>query len=230
MAIEKYFLNTDDDVVTLLNDLGWFNNVVKGNGYIEASGTVDSQDRTILRLCSPTATSVEATTAFYTLGIGYDGGRTISMGASASSNKAPKYCYKTKNGLLLTHDTSACYAQVLIGKTNNGKIAVVMSTMADKYSQCKFYTGAIGENYSGIGNDNGVIQIGNVPSESYSRIRWAGSPQITACPIPTLPSNGTSYIKGALMLVTTNIRDLGTVEIGGIKYATTGDLCLNDED
>lgn len=230
MAIEKYFLNTDDDVVTLLNDLGWFNNVVKGNGYIEASGTVDSHDRTILRLSSPTATSGN-TTEFYTLGQGYAGGRTISMGgSSASANKQPKYCYKTKNGLLLTHDTNSCYAQVLIGKTNNGKIAVVMSTIADRYSQCKFYTGAIGENFSGIGSDEGIIQIGNVPSDGSGRIRWTGSPQITASPIPTLPSNGTSYIKGALMLVTTNIRDLGIVEIDGIKYATTGDLCLNDED
>ena len=229
MAIEQYTLATVNDLKSLVESLGWFDNVEmnpSSNG--EVLCQLDSYPNVdIIRFAGATGSiQAEYCNAFNT------GERTIKMSYSSSSNLRLIYAFKTKNGLLLTHTASTCKAQVLLGKTNNGDIAVCMSKSADDSSGFKFWAAAVGETDQYIGTNSRQITIGNstTASSEYPRNVWAGSPQITTCQIPTCPSSGTSFIKGALMLVTTNINSLGVVEIDGVQYATTGDLCLNDED
>jgi hypothetical protein len=223
MAIEKFEFATVAELKEVIESLGWFDSVTvestRGKSLLcEVDGV------TVLKLAGPGAS--EDKNYFYT------GTRTIEQGIGVTGHQALVYAYKTKNGLLLTHTASICEAQVLLGKTNNGDIAVCMSTSATDSSGFKFWAAAVGETDQYIGTSSRQIAIGNSVSTSSDHPRnvWAGSPQITACQIPTCPSSGTSYIKGARMLVTTTMNSLGTVEINGIRYATTGDLCLSDED
>lgn len=225
MAIEQYTLATVNDLKNLVESLGWFDTVaIESERGVAVNCTVDGI--TVLKLAGPITNSKYDKNEFYT------GTRTILQSTPVIGNQALVYAYKTKNGLLLTHTASICEAQVLLGKTNNGDIAVCMSIAASDSSGFKFWAAAVGETDQYIGTGSRQITIGNSTSSSSEHPRnvWAGSPQITACQIPTCPSSGTSYIKGARMLVTTTINSLGTVEIDGIQYATTGDLCLNDED
>ena len=228
MAIEQYTLATTNDLKNLVESLGWFDNVainISSSG--EVLGQLDSYpDVNIVKFAGPTGGMSANSTAFNT------GTRTITMGCSASTDLRLIYAFKTKNGLLLTDDSVNCYSQVLLGKTNNGDIACCMSTHASEASTYDFWAAAVGETDQYIGTSNRTIRIGvrNSAASTASRFRWTGTPQITACQIPTCPSSGTSYIKGALMLVTTNMNSLGTVEINGVQYATTGDLCLSDDD
>lgn len=225
MAIEQYTLATTNDLKNLVESLGWFDLVteesVRGKLLLcEVDGV------TVLKLAGPGTDASADKNYFYT------GTRTIEQATGTSGHQALLYAYKTKNGLLLTHTASNCEAQVLLGKTNNGDIAVCMSKIAAGSAEYKFYAAAVGETDQYIGTDSRLLVIGSSTSSSSSFPRdvWAGSPQITACQIPTCPSSGTSYIKGARMLVTTSMNSLGTVEINGVQYATTGDICLNDED
>lgn len=216
MAIEQYTFASARDLKDLVESLGWFDTVRTTGDYV--IGCLNNVDT--LLLCEPTGSSPNK---FYT------GTRLIETGANVSGNYTLIYGFKTKNGLLLTHTTSDCQAQVLLGKTNNGSIAVCMSQSADQYSRTQFYSAAVGESDPAIGSVNRLLTIGNAASNTGARYRWVGTSQITSCPIPTCPTNGTSYIKGAKMFITTTLGSMGIVEIDGVKYATTGDLALNDE-
>lgn len=223
MAIERYMLATTNDLKDLIEGLGWFDNVTVGYDIFDGvlvctlGNVVPFQ---ALNVAGPTGdVSYTYANQFNT------GTRTFYMGGAAQ-NKRIKYAFKTKNGLLLTNNETECRSQVLIGKTDAGSIACCMSCSTD--TMYKFYTAAVGEIDEYIGTDNRTLGIGI--GGGSSRYRWTGSPQITACQIPTCPSSGASYIKGALLLVTTNMDSLGIIEINGIQYVTTGDICLNDED
>lgn len=218
MAIEQHTFTDANDLKDLVESLDWFDTVSINSGYIV--GSINNVDT--LFLCTPTTGQASAN-KFYT------GTRWVQMGANTSSNYTLIYGIKTKNGLLLTHSASNCQAQVLLGKTNNGSIAVCMSQSADQYSKTQFYSAAVGESDPAIGGVGRLLTIGNAVSNTAERYRWVGTSQITSCPIPTCPTNGISYIKGAKMLITTALDSLGIVEIDGVKYATTGDLALNDE-
>lgn len=220
MAIEQYTFASARDLKDLVESLGWFDTVSIDGSYNYVIGSINNVDTLFLSV--PTSGQASAN-KFYT------GTRWVQMNASTSSNYTLIYGFKTKNGLLLTHSTSNCQAQVLLGKTNNGSIAVCMSQSADQYSKTQFYSAAVGESDPAIGSVGRLLTIGNAVSISAERYRWVGTSQITSCPIPTCPTNGISYIKGAKMLITTTLDSLGIVEIDGVKYATTGDLALNDE-
>lgn len=218
MAIEQYTFTDANDLKDLVESLDWFDTVSIDGVYVV--GSLNNVDT--LFLCAPTVEQ-GSSNKFYT------GTRWVEMNASSSVNYTLVYGFKTKNGLLLTHGTSNCQSQVLLGKTNNGNIAVCMSQSADQYSKTQFYSAAVGENDPSIGSVGRLLTIGNAVSNTAERYRWVGTSQITSCPIPTCPTNGTSYIKGAKMFITTTLDSLGIVEIDGVKYATTGDLALNDE-
>lgn len=218
MAIEQYTFASANDLKDLVESLDWFDTVSIDGVYVV--GSLNNVDT--LFLCAPTV-GQGSSNKFYT------GTRWVEMNASSSVNYTLVYGFKTKNGLLLTHDTSNCRSQVLLGKTNNGNIAVCMSQSADQYSKTQFYSAAVGESDPAIGGVGRLLTIGNAVSNTAERYRWVGTSQITSCPIPTCPTNGTSYIKGAKMFITTTLDSLGIVEIDGVKYATTGDLALNDE-
>ena len=130
--------------------------------------------------------------------------------------------FKTKNGALLLNSisggNSGYILHMIIGKTNNGEVAVAIGLGAtvSSLTTCA---------YNEIGQD-----IGTTYQFRGSTIYWNDTSQIITAPIPTHPSTGTSCINGASTIIIGPQISPGIVNIGGIDYATDGILCLDDED
>lgn len=217
--IERYDNITFNDLKGLVDGLGWF-----------AASEIDAGDyrwyadeekhKIAMRISS-------SQLIFSSTGNVNDTARYIY--GSFGSNDYPRYAFKTKNGLLLSKTSSYAYSgwnpwAGIIGKTNNGDIAVAINIGNTDSDIGRISTSAYGETAKGLES------LSLRYSYDYP-LQREQTCQITGMPIPTCPSNGTSYIKGALALVVAPWSYYwGEVDINGVRYVTNGYLALSDED
>lgn len=216
--IERYDNITFNDLKDLIDGLGWFAASEIDAGTFKWYADEEKQ-KYVMRIDS-------SELKFSSTGGVSDSARSIY--GNYGKDGYPRYAFKTKNGLLLSNTTSyapnswAPWAGI-IGKTNSGAIAVAINAGAASNDIANISTSAYGETAKGL--------------ESLSFRRGCNYPlqreqtcQITGVPIPTCPSNGTSYIKGALALVVAPWSYYwGEVDINGVRYVTNGYLALSDE-
>jgi hypothetical protein len=217
--IERYDNITFNDLKDLIDGLGWF-----AASEIDAGTFIwyadEEKQKYVMRIDS-------AELRFSSTGNVNDSARYIY--GRYDKNGYPRYAFKTKNGLLLSNTTSYANSNWtpwagIIGKTNNGDIAVAINVGNDMTNIGKIATSAYGETAKGLES------LSFRASYNYP-LQREQTCQITGMPIPTCPSNGTSYIKGALALVVAPWSYYcGEVDINGVRYVTNGYLALNDED
>ena len=223
MAIERFTITSTQDIVGLVDSLGWFDNVELSEGICKGWIT-DISDFVF-------AAEFDRTFAFYTKG------KTLStanenLGLWNASTCRVHYAYKTKNGILFfgvpaPTSNENNYYSCLIGKTQNGTIAFVGATNSAA-SATAFRSAAVNDTFRSEDGYPGFQLKGAYGSYNTGLI--PKSTQINSVPIPTFPDSGTSHIKGALGFVVAPFTQAGIVEIDGIKYDTNGALALNDED
>lgn len=217
--IERYDNITFNDLKDLIDGLGWFAASEIDADILKWYADEEKQ-KYVMRIDS-------AELKFSSAGRVSDSARYIY--GHYGNNGYPMYAFKTKNGLLLSNTTSyvpsnwAPWAGI-IGKTNNGDIAAAINIGADGPYIGRISTSAYGETVKGL--ESLSFRYGyDYPLQREQTC------QITGMPIPTCPSNGTSYIKGALALVVAPWSYYwGEVDINGVRYVTNGYLALSDED
>lgn len=210
MAITGVSFNTSTDVKDFLTDTGFFNTIdADSSGIycrINESGNVT--------LTIPWSTSSSGQLKFCP----------VSSDSSIQTSLnvwGPRFGYKTQNGVLLMTDNtlsgnSGYLMHCLIGRTNNGEIAVAMGS-----GQSPTSIKAVAYNESGQNIDT-EFSIGGT--------RWVDSPQFITAPIPTHPLAGTSYIKGSITLNVGPTVGVGVININGIDYITNGCFGISDEE
>lgn len=209
MAITGVSFNSPADVKTFLMDTGFFREInTDGNG---AYCRIDEYN---VALTIPWSTSTSGTLKFCPDPNNYQ--------TQASLNVwGPRFGYKTQNGVLLMTDNtlfenSGYLMHCLIGRTNNGEVAVAMA--GGKYPT-SIKSAAFNESGQNI---NTGFSIGGT--------RWDDSPQFITAPIPTHPLTGTSYIKGSITLNVGPTVGVGVININGIDYITNGSFGISDEE
>lgn len=217
MAVERYDNLTLDDLKALIDGLGWFaaSDVETGTYTWYAD---EQKQKSVLRITSSQirfSSTGNVDAAFISANFG-------GMGA-------PMYALKTVNGLLLSNTTFYAQSQWfpwagILGKTNNGAIAAAINSEFSANDVGKISTSAYGETVKGL--ETLVFRGGyQYPAQRQQTC------QITCIPIPTCPSNGTSYIKGASALVVAPWDYYwGEVDINGVRYSTNGYLALSDDE
>lgn len=223
MAIERFTITSTQDIVNLVDSLGWFDNVELSDGICE--GLITGISGVVFEAV------FDNTFAFYTKGKTYSTAYE-SLGLRNVSYCRVHYAYKTKNGILFFGVPAPVanenlYYSCLVGKTQNGAIAFVGATNSAA-SATTFRSAAVNDTFRSEDGYHGFQLKGAYGSYSTGLI--PKSTQINSVPIPTFPNSGVSYIKGALGFVMAPFTQAGIVEIDGIKYATNGVLALNDED
>lgn len=219
MAIERYTDMEMSDLKDLIDSLGWFG----------ASELTDSnQTLKVYADAEKTKQLIEILSSSNRFYFSHDGDMETSghYFYGSFSNPGLKYAFKTRNGVLLTHTpgiTGSTPWAAIIGKTNNGDIACAV-TESTSEGPGVIHSGAYGE--SAVGLKGFSFRCGtNYPDNAEI------TSQVTGAPIPTCPSSGTSYIKGAMCLLSSPWRFyFGEAEISGARYATNGYLALNDAD
>lgn len=214
MAIQAFTIADMDELVSVVASLGWFASVTNESGTLTAK---DADSKTLLEISFGTGGHVY----FYPRGKEDYSSLKVdcTMGGTFSAG------YKTRNGLLLLYSmaapTNTAYSYLLIGKTNNGKIAVCGQSSAGTANINRIKTGAGGET---SGNLNSDLYLGTIGSAL-----WSDTSQVVPAPIPTHPLNGTSYIVCAKLLLVFPSMIGQIVEIDGVQYATNGKVALSDE-
>lgn len=206
MAIEQIDITSKEDLITVLQGLGYFDTIENNASTNQIECSIGSN--VVLKIPSSTGTS--ASFEFI-----------ASNGASFSttSKKMPTLVYKTRNGILATLGTNTTvsnYVGLILGKTNSNVVAACCCNAGTGTGVCK--VGAVGETSPDI-SEQLYAAYGN----------WSTSPQITSIPIPTHPSNGVSYIKGAKAVICGPRLSTGITTINGVEYATNGYIMLSDE-
>lgn len=215
MAIQAFTIADMAELVSAVASLGWFASVTNESGTLTAK---DADSKTLLEITFGTGGHLY----FYPRGKeDYPSTKTdCTMGSSFTAG------YKTRNGLLLLYSTDApsntAYSYLLIGKTNNGKIAVCGQASAGQSNNNQVKTCAAGETSAYI---NTQLSIG----ATYTQV-FTDTSQVVPVPIPTHPINGTSYIVGAKLLLVFPSLDGQIVEVDGVQYATNGRVLLSDEE
>lgn len=220
MAIERYGPLSLAELKDLIDGLGWFaaSAEPESNTYI---WYMDEEKQIPVLSLSPSSIMFSSTGNF--------NNSSAYISVSLNSYNFPKYAFKTNNGLLLSSTTFYASSSWtpwagIIGKTNNGAVAVALNSGSSGNDVGKISTSAYGESLKGLE----ILTFRNGFQYPTQRNQTC---QITGMPIPTCPSNGTSYIKGALALVVAPWDYYwGEVDINGTRYATNGYLALNDED
>lgn len=219
MAIEKFTISSGNDLKSVIESLGWFDEVVFNTASL---GSVECYvDSTKIADITCANANASASTTFH-------GSNSRYIRNSASF--MPTVVYKTKNGLLMLRDADGAtayggnskYSSMIIGKTNNNKIACSLQ-------------GSSGTSYSALGtmwtlaeNESSLYSEYCMQFRNGSYGVWSDSPQIVTCPIPTHPDSGTSYIVGAAAIVVGSSISTGIMEIDGKDYATNGFIALSD--
>lgn len=224
MAIERFTITSTQDIVNLVDSLGWFDNVELSENMCK--GWVDGISDYVLEA------QFDNTFAFHTKGYSQSSSYE-KLGIRGSAYCLINYAYKTQNGILFfgipsPPDSGAnSYYSCMIGKTQNGTIAFACAYNTGAYANY-YRSAAVGETFTNMDGyagynlkaPNGGSQSGQIPKTT----------QIVSVPIPTFPDSGASYIKGSLGFIVAPFKSAGVVDINGIKYATNGALALNDED
>lgn len=225
MAIERFTTNNSrQNIANVIDSLGWFDAVLIENGRINCY----IGDDYYLSLILSSSSSFQ----FYPFGFkrcNEAGGAARTINEDAAYLSA-FYGYKTKNGLFFMSDinpsSNRYYNAWIIAKTNNNKIAVVFPAHC-RLDTCGYFQSCAVEEPN---LNDGYPAVGFKSMDVIGQGAWPHVSQIATAPIPTRPTSGTSYIKGALGFVMAPFAQAGIVEINGIKYATNGVLALNDED
>lgn len=216
MAIVRTNMTSASELVSILDGLGWFKSV-EDDGTIKCYVDNDGEDHLLIDI--PWNTSQYTGTLYFRPVLG-----STSIYLSQSCI-APRVCWQTKNGVLLVSSvppSSSNAIFLIIGKTNNGKIAIAVGTgnsEAQSSGLGSIRTCAEGEN-------DGLI---NSPLTFRTGI-WNGYTQLATFPVPTHPATGQSYIKGAYCLPVAPSITPGIITIGGVEYATNGSIALSDEE
>lgn len=219
MAIEKYTELTWDGLKDLIDSLNWFDRSEHTGNYLnffvgESASTPTMQF---------TMASSPRMYFSHTGDVDSDGHNLYGANGGAIP-----YAYKTKNGILMSTESeyvgSGYGWAAILGKTNNGAIAVAMNVTKGSDNYGRVHTCAYGEENKGL--ESFVFRMSAAHPTGKSSVS-----QIEPCPIPTAPANGTGYIKGAVCLpLAPWDYYFGEVDIGGIRYVTNGYIALSDED
>lgn len=210
MAIQTIAIDTKEDLISVLEDLDYFDTVENNASTNQIECSVGSD--VVLKI--PSSTSTAASVEFFTTAEE----KTFTVGTLT----LPRFVYKTRNGIMAVKSqgasaTSGNYG-LIIGKTNSGTIACACTGKGATTGKYDIKSGAIGE-----WSDDITSAIKTMQSE------WSSSPQISSIPIPTHPSTGVSYIKGAKAVMCGPLLNVGIVTINGVEHATYGIVMLSDE-
>ena len=212
MSIQTIAIDTKENLISVLEDLDYFDTVENNASTNQIECSVGSD--VVLKI--PSSTSTSASVEFFSTAED----KTFSISAVT----LPRIVYRTRNGIMAvkglegsSSSNSGNYA-LIVGKTNNGAIACTCTGKGGTTGKYDVKSGAVGEWSSDI---TSVIKA--MQSE------WSSSPQITSIPIPTHPSTGVSYIKGAKAVMCGPLLNVGTVTINNVEYATYGIVMLSDE-
>lgn len=248
MAITRYNLYDSESVANcnalclaflreaLIPDwLGENGTVESDDGYAAWYVLTDSDGNTIAKLFNGAGTQASGTrvTNFYV-----DGTHTVGFGAVGSIRY--KTGYKTSKGAMIIADSSASpkigSGILIFGKTNNGKLAIVLK------DPTKYYDGSYG-NYGYAATAYGAVtgarddDISALThgltfgpnANNYGSEESSGENQTVLCPTPTHSHSGeTSIIEGVFMMPWAQYRNEGKIQIGDKYYATNGYWALED--
>lgn len=218
MAITRTNMTSASEMVAILEGLGWFGSVEYDSGQGDIYCYIDNGGTNHKLISIPwTAGSYTVNFNFYPIA----GSTEIKI---TESCMPPRVCWQTRNGILITTATTGRGQNdlfAIIGKTNNNKIAVAVGHGYQDGSG----TGKLGTiKTCAEGENDGLIN-------SILHFRdgvWNGYTQIAQLPIPTHPSTGTSYIKGASCFAVAPTIEPGIFTIDGVEYATNGSIALSD--
>lgn len=212
MAIQTIAIDTKEDLISVLQDLDYFDTVENNASTNQIECSVGSN--VVLKIPSSTSTAVSV--EFFTTAEE----KTFTVGTLT----LPRIVYRTRNGIFAvkglegsSSSNTGNYA-LIIGKTNSGAIACACTGRGGTTGKYDVKSGAVGEWSSDI-----TSAIKSMQSE------WSSSPQITSIPIPTHPSTGVSYIKGAKAVMCGPLLSTGIVTIDNVEHATYGVIMLSDE-
>ena len=212
MAIQTIAIDTKEELISVLEDLDYFDMVENNASTNQIECSIGSD--VVLKIPSSTSTAVSL--EFFTT----SESRTVSTG----SLTLPRIVYRTRNGIMAvkglegSSSTNSGNYALIIGKTNNGAIACAFTGKGGTTGKYDVKPGAVGEWSSDITSTIKAMQS-----------EWSTSPQITSIPIPTHPSNGVSYIKGAKAVMCGPLLNTGIVTINNVEHATYGVIMLSDE-
>lgn len=214
------------------------------NGTVETDETddswyvlTDSDGNTIAKLhnyAGAEGTSYTDPTLFYV-------DSTHTVGFSNYQYSRYKTGYKTSKGAMIIIDRSGqsigIGAGILIfGKTNNGKLAMVLKDPTLYYSGTGGYPGYAATAYGAVtgARDDDISALTHgltfgPNANTYGSSESSGENQTVLCPTPTHSNPGeTSIIEGVFMMPWAQYRNEGEIKIGDKYYATNGYWALED--
>lgn len=146
---------------------------------------------------------------------------TVGRSFSSTGKNTYSYGYKSRNGILLSYTQSAPQAWVYFGLTNNDKKCFMMG---NGNAALSVRIGAFDE----ISNS---LYLPFSQTSTGAPTAWSDSTQIVTTAIPTHPTSGISYVKGALLILTAPFQNSGwqKIRIGNTVYVTNGYVALSDE-
>lgn len=227
MAIEKFTLNSAQDVANVLTGLGWFTEVRVEDTTVH--GIIDNVPYVGINVGITGGTSASGTPGVYFYTKGSSAG-SITV-AQAHNNALHRFAIRTKNGVIFASHSSVGISQSyyfawMLAKTTNEKLAAVIpgTNNFGTYGE-RYFTAAADETSQNA--NTGTILLAK-PGTSLGC--WDDSPQIVGYPIPTHPLSGTSYIKNGMGFALCPNVSIGKMTINGTDYATNGVFALSDED
>jgi hypothetical protein len=166
------------------------------------------------------------------------------VGHSANSYVRLTTGYKTSKGAMIiasyTSGSGGTNAGILIfGKTNNGKLAMVLKDPSKCYTNTSYgtpYNGSAATAYGAVtgarDDDISALTHGLTfgPMDTgFGSSASSDENQTVLCPTPTHSNSGeTSIIEGVFMMPWAQYRNEGKIQIGDKYYATNGYWALED--
>lgn len=166
---------------------------------------------------------------------------THTVGFSNYSYIRYKTGYKTSKGAMLIIDHALSTVQkgtgiLIFGKTNNGKLAMVLKDPTLYYSGTGGYPNYAATAYGAVtgARDDDISALTHGLSfgpnaNTYGSDASSNENQTILCPTPTHSNPGeTSIIEGVFMMPWAQYRNEGKIQIGDKYYATNGYWALED--
>jgi hypothetical protein len=200
----------------------------QANMYVLTDGDGDK----IAELNNPAGNGSLGNTMFY-----IDSGHSISYANSSSTRFVTGY--KTSKGAMIIMNNSdygnGC-GILVFGKTNNGKLAMVLKSPSGVYKSTGGYTGYAATAYGAFvgARDDDISALGHgvsfgPMSSEYGSALSFNENQTVLCPTPTHSNPGeTSIIEGVFMMPWSQYRNEGILQINLKRYVTNGYWALED--
>lgn len=166
---------------------------------------------------------------------------THTVGITSQQYIRYKTGYKTSKGAMIIIDyingQGGTGSGILIfGKTNNGKLAMVLKDPAKYYSGTGGYPGYAATAYGAVtgARDDDISALTHgltfgPNADTYGSSESSGENQTVLCPTPTHSNPGeTSIIEGVFMMPWAQYRNEGKIQIGTKYYASNGYWALED--